>query len=336
MTYAQCQSLTRVVRFTIFLLLVPALMWAQGEQPKSKDEILDGLLGEERAPGGMRKQEGGGGEAQGRIALPIHFEYNSARISDESTDQLKQVAQALGDPRLSSARIRIEGHTDQKGSDAYNLQLSRERATAVKRFLIDKEGVNAKRLESVGYGEGQPLKGVSQDTEEGLAANRRVEFVNLGTGPAPAAAAPAAGMSVDVLLSYKSGGEVRKVAPGAVLRAQDNYRVSFTPARSGYVYVYEVDAGGKASSVYPNPANSSLSNPVEAKRRYNVPEGDNWLRLGQQAGAGEIVVLGAEQALKDPEAVVAQLLSDERAPAGTRPDLGAGDIFTYRVPFTNQ
>ena len=339
MNYSERNYIMSVMRLAIVLLLVPTFGWAQTGHPKSKDEVLEGLLGGERAPGGLRQEQPGGarGGPQGRIALPIHFEYNSARISDDSIEQLRNVAQALKDPRLQSRRIRVEGHTDNKGSHAYNQRLSQARADAVERYLVDKEGVDAARLEGKGYAESRPLPGISQDTDEGRAANRRVEFVNLGA--VPAAAAAGRRMSVDVLVNYKSGGQVHRVSPGTVLRTKDNYRVSFTPARDGYVYVYQVDASGNASSVYPNPSHSSASNPVKAKRRYTVPEGQEWLLLNEQVGNEEIVVLGTERELSDPKAVVLRLRSEERGPAGTRPDLvpdTPDDLFTYRLPFQHQ
>src|SRR5207237_5827355 len=70
-------------------------------------------------------------------------------------------------------RIAIEGHTDNVGPDARNLQLSQRRAESVMRWLTG-HGLDGARLEAHGYGEGRPL--VSNDTREGRAANRRVEF----------------------------------------------------------------------------------------------------------------------------------------------------------------
>ena len=351
MNDSNSEVMMRMMRLAMVLLLLPAIAGAQAGNPKSKDEILDGLLGGERGPGGMRPAPGTTADgAQGRIALPIHFEYNSARISAESIEQLRNVAQALNDPQLKNTRIRIEGHTDNQGSHAYNLRLSQERAAAVKQYLVGKEDVAGARLQAEGYAFDRPLPGVAQETEEGRAANRRVEFVNLGVGAAaagaPAAGAPAAAappksgrMSVDVLVDSKSGDKVHRVAPGTVLRTSDNYRVTFTPARAGYVYVYEIDASGNASSVYPNSSHSSAHNPVEAKRRYIVPEGKEWLSLDERVGDREIVVLGTEHELADPKAVVLQLVAEERAPAGTRADLRAEtpeDLFTYRLPFKHQ
>jgi outer membrane protein OmpA-like peptidoglycan-associated protein len=67
----------------------------------------------------------------------------------------------------------VQGHTDSKGSDEYNKGLSNRRAASVVNWLL-KKGIDRKRLKSVGYGESQPL--FDNETEEGRANNRRVEF----------------------------------------------------------------------------------------------------------------------------------------------------------------
>ena len=74
-------------------------------------------------------------------------------------------------PELS--RIRIEGHTDSRGSASYNLKLSKRRASAVVAYLIGKD-VAAERLESDGYGETRPIN--PSNTEQAWTENRRVDF----------------------------------------------------------------------------------------------------------------------------------------------------------------
>jgi OOP family OmpA-OmpF porin len=73
----------------------------------------------------------------------------------------------------SSARITIAGHTDSRGSDSYNLKLSRDRANEVRDYLVG-YGIEANRLQAVGYGETRPV--ASNDNESGRELNRRVEF----------------------------------------------------------------------------------------------------------------------------------------------------------------
>jgi len=172
-----------VVCFIASLLATAQRMPAQDSEGKSLDEILQGLGGTDRS---WRGTPG----AERSVGVPIHFEYNSAVISPVSRQQLATVAAALDSEALRGDRVRIEGHTDSRGSDAYNLSLSERRAQAVRAYLIDELGIAPGRLVARGYGESRPLPDVSEDTDSGRAANRRVEFVNMGAMSAQAPAAP--------------------------------------------------------------------------------------------------------------------------------------------------
>ena len=102
----------------------------------------------------------------------VFFEPDRAVIKPISYDVLNQVATVLRHhPEFT--HIRVEGHTDSKGKDAYNLKLSQKRSEAVRAFLI-KQGVEEPRLEARGFGETQPI--TDNKTEVGRADNRRVEF----------------------------------------------------------------------------------------------------------------------------------------------------------------
>lgn len=86
---------------------------------------------------------------------------------------LSQIAKVLQEnPKLE---LIIEGHTDNVGGAQFNLELSRKRAEAVKRWLVDKAGISEVRLTTVGYGLSRPI--ADNSTEEGRAKNRRVELV---------------------------------------------------------------------------------------------------------------------------------------------------------------
>ena len=105
----------------------------------------------------------------------IYFEYDKAVIKKESYDILDAVASTMqGNPSI--ALIEIQGHTDDRGNDAYNLDLSDRRAAAVKTYLVGK-GVTDNRLTSQGYGETQPL--LRESNEKAWAKNRRVAFLIL-------------------------------------------------------------------------------------------------------------------------------------------------------------
>ncbi|HEX4422403.1 MAG TPA: OmpA family protein [Kofleriaceae bacterium] len=105
----------------------------------------------------------------------IYFEYNSAVIQSRSFPILDAVAATLqGNPSIQL--IEIQGHTDERGDDAYNLDLSDRRSKSVMKYLADK-GVDAARLTAQGYGETQPLD--RGHNEKAWAKNRRVAFLIL-------------------------------------------------------------------------------------------------------------------------------------------------------------
>ena len=114
-------------------------------------------------------------EAGNKIKLNnIFFDYDKAELLVESQEELNRLAEFL--TSNPSVKIRIEGHTDNRGSREYNLRLSEERAKAVYQYLIDK-GIHAANLKWIGYGESKPVS--TNETEEGMQKNRRVEFVIL-------------------------------------------------------------------------------------------------------------------------------------------------------------
>lgn len=101
----------------------------------------------------------------------LFFDFNKAELKSESLGELTRLATLLkNNPTM---KIEISGHTDNVGTDAYNLPLSMKRAQAVRDFLTGK-GIDAARLIAKGYGKTKPLK--PGDTEEIRKLNRRVEF----------------------------------------------------------------------------------------------------------------------------------------------------------------
>jgi OmpA-OmpF porin, OOP family len=84
----------------------------------------------------------------------------------------------LASPELANFRFRIEGHTDNVGSQEANLVLSQQRAEAVVSYLTSQYNVAPSRLEAVGKGQDDPLVETPPQTPE--ARNRRVQVINLG------------------------------------------------------------------------------------------------------------------------------------------------------------
>jgi outer membrane protein OmpA-like peptidoglycan-associated protein len=101
----------------------------------------------------------------------ITFDTNQSSLKPQFFDTLNSVVLVLKE--FNKTNIRIEGHTDNVGSEEHNNQLSRERANAVSQYFAS-QGVDYGRLNAIGYGETRPI--ASNDNESGRAANRRVEI----------------------------------------------------------------------------------------------------------------------------------------------------------------
>ena len=107
------------------------------------------------------------------VSHAIVFEQGEDRLHPESTPELKMIADFLR--THPTVRLRIEGHTDSAGNAAANTQLSHRRAESVKSALVRTYGISPGRLTTDGLGASRPI--ATNDTAEGRARNRRVEFV---------------------------------------------------------------------------------------------------------------------------------------------------------------
>lgn len=106
-----------------------------------------------------------------RLLEPVQFETATADIKEVSYPLLDEVVGVMTD--APDIHLAVHGHTDSRGSQAYNRELSQRRAQAVVQYLT-KKGVAARRLTAQGFGPDKPI--ASNDTDEGRASNRRVEF----------------------------------------------------------------------------------------------------------------------------------------------------------------
>jgi len=112
------------------------------------------------------------------VSLTVNFATNSDQISDRADAQIGEIFAALSGPDFSGTTILIEGHTDNKGSRDYNIDLSFRRASSVKRKLVSEYGLDTRLLTVNGLGETQPI--TSNATRSGRSLNRRVTLVNKG------------------------------------------------------------------------------------------------------------------------------------------------------------
>ncbi len=106
----------------------------------------------------------------------VFFDTDKDLLKPQSTAELRVIADYMR--QNTAMQIEISGHTDNQGSDSYNISLSQRRAAAVKTYLVDVENLDGGRISTKGYGASKPVSG--NNTEEGRAANRRTEFMVTG------------------------------------------------------------------------------------------------------------------------------------------------------------
>jgi outer membrane protein OmpA-like peptidoglycan-associated protein len=139
----------------------------------TKQQILDSANKQLNAP--MTRSMGGATRnmaVRAAVDLLINFEFDSAQLQPKGANDLDQLVMALKDESMSKLTFIIEGHTDSKGTEAYNFELSQRRAQSVVNYLV-RNGVGAERLESRGLGFSQPFYPQRPEAAE----NRRVRIV---------------------------------------------------------------------------------------------------------------------------------------------------------------
>lgn len=185
-----CSTANRMPR-TIALMLLLTIAggaWAQDSRVPSAAEIIRRLTQPQITPDDLRSNavqvEGrrpraeadSTAPAKASIDLAVNFEYASAVLTPDARIVLDNLGQALSDAALRDSRFSVAGHTDARGGDAYNLNLSRLRARAVADYLVRQHGIDVQRLDVEGYGRSRLL----DPANPASAVNRRVQITNLG------------------------------------------------------------------------------------------------------------------------------------------------------------
>jgi outer membrane protein OmpA-like peptidoglycan-associated protein len=114
------------------------------------------------------------------LAADVLFDFDKATIKPEAAAALHNTAEIIK-TKGTGRSVRIDGHTDSKGSDAYNQKLSERRANAVEQWLVQKEGLGSLKMATQGFGAKKPVAPNTNpdgsDNPEGRQKNRRVEIV---------------------------------------------------------------------------------------------------------------------------------------------------------------
>ncbi|MBN1306742.1 MAG: OmpA family protein [Chitinispirillaceae bacterium] len=138
---------------------------------KSEPEVFNGYKDEDGCPDSLIRPSDKDAKALDTKLRAINFKTNSAELTSSSFAALDYVVDFL--KKYETLRYEIQGHTDNTGSDEYNLVLSAARAGTVRVYLLSK-GVPEERIIAIGYGESAPI--ADNTTAKGRAKNRRVEF----------------------------------------------------------------------------------------------------------------------------------------------------------------
>ncbi|HSQ41263.1 MAG TPA: OmpA family protein [Fibrobacteraceae bacterium] len=138
------------------------------QKPPADDSLQKEALEEQRLENQRQALE----DLMNRLmSEEIYFEFDKAVLTEKAKDLLAQAGDILAkEPRLW---VEVEGHTDERGTEAYNMALGGKRAQSVVDYLIN-YGVSSDRLKSVSYGEERPK--VEGASEEAYAQNRRARF----------------------------------------------------------------------------------------------------------------------------------------------------------------
>jgi outer membrane protein OmpA-like peptidoglycan-associated protein len=173
------------IRIGALLLLLPLCPAAAQESGKVLDrgagKVLDLVFRVEDIGGKVQELQVKESATEVRIELAadVLFDFDKAEILPKAQSALKQAGALIRDKARGATRI--EGHTDAKGSDAYNQKLSERRALAVKAWLTDKEGLRNAQFLTQGFGARKPKapnqKPDGADSPEGRQQNRRVEII---------------------------------------------------------------------------------------------------------------------------------------------------------------
>lgn len=145
--------------------MAAAYCWANGTEQETVAVV------ETVEPAPMAEQEPEPVMEAVRVELDVKFDFDKATIRQDAYDDIEVLADFM--KQYDQTSTTVEGHTDSVGTDAYNQRLSMQRAQSVRDALVNRYGVEANRLEAVGYGESRPV--ADNSTELGRAINRRVE-----------------------------------------------------------------------------------------------------------------------------------------------------------------
>ncbi|HEY8188234.1 MAG TPA: OmpA family protein [Pyrinomonadaceae bacterium] len=178
-----CMLLQGVVLAFAYLVVGQIALAQESNQvpDPSKNKILDLVFTVQDLGGKVQdlQVKETGQEIRIELAADVLFDFDKADLRPAAQKTLHQAADIIKEK--AKGTVRIEGHTDSKGNDAYNQKLSERRAAAVKAWFINKEGLGNQQFTTQGFGAKKPVasntKPDGSDDPDGRQKNRRVEII---------------------------------------------------------------------------------------------------------------------------------------------------------------
>lgn len=246
-----------------------------------------------------------------RLAIP--FDFNSAGLTPSAKRQIDELGNALESPEISGIYIELAGHTDERGSTEYNLNLSHRRVESARNCLLGNFKIDPTRIFEVGYGESRPIIPGAR-TEAEHAVNRRVEIsprrnTEKGTfefQPQESRTPEPESLSLQWGVLHVMENDKYKLIRRdgtSTLRSNDAYRIYLHPDSQCYVYIYQVDSKGKGSWLFPR-KDIAESNPLFV-RDYWIPSRNSEFTLDETIGIETIYLVATRLLASDLEAYLA-------------------------------
>jgi outer membrane protein OmpA-like peptidoglycan-associated protein len=262
------------------------------------------------------------------LQLDVPFDFNSAELTPSAKQQLDELGEVLASKEFSNVCIELAGHTDERGTEEYNLELSRRRAESAKRYIVDKYKVDPARILAKGYGESRPLI-VNAGTEAEHAVNRRVEMSPLDENESSAiesqkkkvighesATTPKEkpdgdglpgreGVSVKWGVLHVEGRnnvELLQYDGSSTLKSEDAYRIFVHPQSRCHVYIYQVDSKGKGAWLFPQ-SQATDANPLSVSDHW-LPSRNTTFTLDKNVGLETVYLVASRSAASDLESYI--------------------------------
>jgi hypothetical protein len=237
----------------------------------------------------------------------IPFDFDKYEIRSDAESQLNEIGKALKDifTKHHETSIEIAGHTDIRGTDEYNLILSRKRAESVLNYLVKNFSITRERLKPNGYGKRVPL--CNTDTSEGChALNRRVEIIKKDSvkGDGTRAAKThkdkidTQQVTMDLGIFYQISGleSIKILKEDSRLRSRsDRYFFFLRPLQDCYAYILQEDSDGNINLLFPRKGDYAN---VKADKDYWVPSFGKSFTLDDTKGEEKIYLLATSWSLE--------------------------------------